>query len=114
MCELSSSTHLRGAQEGGPGRQVTTIPRRGILELLADASALTALETCHRMPRECAAGCPENERSCARRFRQARGCAASVLAATANRDLPRLLFNLSVLFGQTRNHAVAQFTHWCE
>src|SRR5208283_26910 len=57
VCELSSSTHLRGAQEGGPGRQVITISRRGILELLAGASALTALETCHRMPRECTTGC---------------------------------------------------------
>jgi hypothetical protein len=28
--------------------------------LLAGASALTALETCHRMPRECTTGCPEN------------------------------------------------------
>jgi len=45
VCELSSSTHLPGAQEGGPGRQVITISRRGILELLAGASALTALET---------------------------------------------------------------------
>jgi hypothetical protein len=62
VCELSSTTHLRGAQEGGPGRRVITISRRGrgILELLAGASALTALETCHRMPRECTTGCPEN------------------------------------------------------
>src|ERR1039458_5061107 len=60
VCELSSSTHLRGAQEGGPGSQVITISRRGILELLAGACALTALETCHRMPRECTTGCPEN------------------------------------------------------
>jgi integrase len=36
---------------------VITISRRGILELLAGASALTALETCHRMPRECTTGC---------------------------------------------------------
>jgi len=42
VCELSSSTHLRGAQEGCPGSQVITISRRGILELLAGASALTA------------------------------------------------------------------------
>jgi hypothetical protein len=28
VCELSSSTHLRGAQEGGPGRPVITISRR--------------------------------------------------------------------------------------
>jgi hypothetical protein len=48
--QLSSSTHLRGAQEGGPGSQVIPIFRRGILELPAGASALTALETCHRMP----------------------------------------------------------------
>jgi len=41
---------------------------RGILELPADASALTALETRHRMPRVCTTGCPENQRSCARRF----------------------------------------------
>jgi hypothetical protein len=35
VCELSPGTHLRGAQEGGPGRQVITISRRGILERLA-------------------------------------------------------------------------------
>jgi hypothetical protein len=104
VCELSSSTHLCGAQERGPGRQVITISRRGILELPADASALTALETRHRMPRVCTTGCPENQRSCARRFHQARGCAASAFAVTANRNLPRLLFNLSVLLRQTRNH----------
>ena len=33
--ELPSSTHLRGAQEGDPGRQVITISGSGILELLA-------------------------------------------------------------------------------
>ena len=31
VCELSSSTHLRGAPEGGPGRQVITIYRRRLL-----------------------------------------------------------------------------------
>jgi hypothetical protein len=39
---------------------VIRIFKRGILELLAGASALTALETCHRMPREYTTGCPEN------------------------------------------------------
>jgi hypothetical protein len=46
---------------------------------------------CYRRPKECATGCRENQRSCARRFRRARGCAASVFAATANRNL-RCLF----------------------
>jgi hypothetical protein len=61
VCELSSSTHLRGAQEGGPGRRVIAISRRRILALLAGASALTALEICPRMPRECTIGCPEKQ-----------------------------------------------------
>jgi hypothetical protein len=35
---------------------VITISRRGAVEVLAGASALTALETCHRVPRECSTG----------------------------------------------------------
>ncbi len=61
VCELSSSTHLRGAQESGIGRRVITISRRRILTLLAGASALTVLEMCPRVPRECTTGCPEKQ-----------------------------------------------------
>ncbi len=38
-----------------------TISGRGNLELPASASALTALETCHRMPRERTTDRPENQ-----------------------------------------------------
>ena len=41
--ELSSSSHLHGAPEGSPGRQVIAVSRRAILELLAGASAHTAV-----------------------------------------------------------------------
>jgi len=61
MCELSSSTHLRGAQEGSSGRQVTTTSRRHILELLAGSSAPTALETWLRLPSECTTDCSEDQ-----------------------------------------------------
>ena len=43
VCELSSGSRLRGAQEGGPGRQVIAISRCDLLELLAGASAHPAI-----------------------------------------------------------------------
>jgi hypothetical protein len=86
VCELSSSTHLRGAQEGGPGRQAITISRRGIL-----APAGRRIRA-HR-PQKRGLACQGNVGPVALKtsdhapgkIRETRGCAATAFGATANR-----------------------------